>query len=97
MSKCSECGAGFVVYYRDRLGCFGTRERGTCSNKLTISRQEVEERVLTALQEKLLRRDFFEDFCRELTSEMNRLRMEQRASLSGPSASSNAWTATSGR
>ena len=83
MTKCGECGAGFVVYYRDRLGCFGPRERGTCTNKLTISRQEVEARVLTALQEKLLRKDFFEEFCREFAKEMNRLRMEQRASLSG--------------
>lgn len=83
MTKCGQCGAGFVVYYRDRLGCFGTRERGTCTNKLTISREEVEERVLSALQEKLLRKDFFEEFCREFAKEMNRLRMEQRASLSG--------------
>ena len=77
------CGAGFVVYYRDRLGCFGTRERGTCTNTLTIPRQEVESRVLAALQEKLLRQDFFDEFCREFAKEMNRLRMEQRASLSG--------------
>ena len=39
--------------------------------------------MLAALQEKLLRKDFFEEFCREFTKEMNRLRMEQRASLSG--------------
>ncbi|MCC7415738.1 MAG: recombinase family protein [Acidobacteria bacterium] len=83
MTKCGECGAGFVVYYRDRLGCFGTRERGTCTNTLTIPRQEVEERVLTALQEKLLRKDFFEEFCREFAKEMNRLRMEKRASVNG--------------
>jgi site-specific DNA recombinase len=83
MTRCGECGAGFVVYYRDRLGCFGTRERGTCTNTLTIPRQEVEARVLTALQAKLLRKDFFEEFCREFAKEMNRLRMEQRASLSG--------------
>ncbi|WP_291980991.1 recombinase family protein [Luteitalea sp.] len=83
MTKCGVCGAGFVVYYRDRLGCFGTRERGTCTNTLTIPRQEVEARVLAALQEKLLRQDFFEEFCREFAKEMNRLRMEQRASLSG--------------
>lgn len=83
MTKCGVCGAGFVVYYRDRLGCFGTRERGTCTNTLTIPRQEVEARVLTALQEKLLRKDFFEEFCHEFAKEMNRLRMEQQASLSG--------------
>jgi len=49
---------------------------------LTIRRDEVEARVLTALKEKLLRQDLFEEFCDEFTREMNRLRMEHRASLS---------------
>ena len=39
-------------------------------------------KVLRALQDKLMRKDFFEEFCREFAKEMNRLRMEQRASLS---------------
>jgi site-specific DNA recombinase len=83
LTKCGECGAGFVVYSRDHLGCFGTRDRGTCTNKLTVARQEVEARVLRALQDKLMRKDFFEEFCREFAKEMNRLRMEHRADLSG--------------
>jgi site-specific DNA recombinase len=83
LTKCGECGAGFIVYSREQLGCFGTRDRGTCTNKLTISRHEVEKRVLSALQDKLMRKDFFEEFCREFAREMNRLRMEQRAGLSG--------------
>lgn len=83
LTKCGECGAGFVVYSREHLGCFGARGRGTCSNRLTIPRQEVEERVLRALQDKLMRKDFFEEFCREFAKEMNRLRMEQRAGLTG--------------
>ena len=62
----------------NRLCCFGARDRGTCSNKLTIRRDEVEARVLKALQDKLLRQDLFEEFTRE----MNRLRMEHRATLS---------------
>lgn len=49
LTKCGECGAGFIVYSREQLGCFGTRDRGTCTNKLTTSRHEVEERVLSAL------------------------------------------------
>src|SRR3989449_1044039 len=81
LTKCGECGAGFIVYSREYLGCFGARGRGTCSNKLTIPRQEVEERVLCALQDKLMRKDFFEEFCREFAKEMNRLRMEQRGGL----------------
>ena len=82
LTKCGECGAGFIVYSREQLGCFGTRDRGTCTNKLTISRLEVEARVLSALQDKLMRKDFFDEFCREFAKEMNRLRMEQRAGLS---------------
>ena len=46
---------------------------------MTIRRDEVEARVLKALQEKLLRQDLFEEFCDEFTREMNRLRMEHRA------------------
>jgi site-specific DNA recombinase len=82
LTKCAECGGGYVMYWRDRLACFGARSRGTCTNRLTISRQEVEERVLVALRDKLMRRDLFEDFCREYVRELNRLRMERHASLS---------------
>ena len=48
LTKCAECGGGYIMYWRDRLACFGARSRGTCTNRLTISRQEVEERVLVA-------------------------------------------------
>ena len=58
-TKCAECGGGYVMHWRDRLACFGARSRGTCTNRLTISRQEVEERVLVALRDKLMRRDLF--------------------------------------
>src|SRR5205823_3016280 len=51
-------------------------------NHLTIRREEVEARVVSALQDKLLRQDLFEEFCDEFTREMNRLRMEHRAGLS---------------
>jgi hypothetical protein len=83
LTKCGECGAGFIVHSREFLGCFGARDRGTCTNRLRISRLEVEARVLDALKTKLLRQDFFEEFCREFAKEMNRLRMQQRAGLSG--------------
>jgi DNA invertase Pin-like site-specific DNA recombinase len=82
LSKCGICGAGFIMAGRNRLACFGAREKGTCDNRLTIRRDEVEARVLKALLEKLLRQDLFDEFCEEFTREMNRLRMEHRASLS---------------
>src|SRR2546429_5811861 len=82
LTKCGVCGAGFIMAGRNRLACFGARDQGRCDNLLTIRRDEVEARVLTALQEKLLRQDLFDEFCAEFTREMNRLRMEHRAGLS---------------
>jgi DNA invertase Pin-like site-specific DNA recombinase len=82
LSKCGVCGAGFIMAGRNRLACFGAREKGTCDNRRTIRRDEIEARVLKALQEKLLNQELFEEFCEEFTREMNRLRMQHRASLS---------------
>ena len=81
LTRCGECGAGFTTLAPNRLGCFGASARGTCTNRLTIRRDEVEQRVLRALRENLLRQDLFDEFCQEFTREMNRLRMEQRAGL----------------
>jgi hypothetical protein len=82
LTKCGVCGAGFIMSGKNRLGCFGARDQSRCDNHLTIRRDEVEARVLRALQDKLLRQDLFEEFCDEFTREMNRLRMEHRAGLS---------------
>lgn len=82
LTKCGICGAGFIMSGKNRLGCFGARDQGRCDNHLTIRRDEVEARVLRALRERLLQQNLFEEFCDEFTREMNRLRMEHRASLS---------------
>jgi DNA invertase Pin-like site-specific DNA recombinase len=78
LTKCGICGAGFIMSGKNRLGCFGARDQGRCDNHLTIRRDEVEARVLKALQEKLLNQELFEEFCEEFTREMNRLRMATR-------------------
>ncbi|MBA3641290.1 MAG: hypothetical protein H0W53_18870 [Acidobacteria bacterium] len=74
--------SGFIMTGKHRLGCFGARDQGRCDNHLTIRRDDVEARVLKALQEKLLQQDLFGGFCEEFAREMNRLRMEHRASVS---------------
>src|SRR5206468_4299050 len=45
ITKCGECGAGFIVHSREFLGCFGARDRGTCTNRLRISGLEVKGRM----------------------------------------------------
>jgi hypothetical protein len=81
LTKCGVCGSGFIMASANRLSCFGARYKGICDNGLTIRRDEVEARVLKALQEKLLNQELFEEFCDEFTREMNRLRMQHRADL----------------
>src|SRR5687768_7030679 len=65
LAKCGVCAAGFIMAGRNRFACFGAREKGTCSNHLTIRRDEVEARVLKVLEEKLLNQKLFEEFCDE--------------------------------
>jgi hypothetical protein len=79
LTKCGVCGSGFIMAGANRLSCFGARYKGICDNGLTIRRDEVESRVLEALQQKLLNQELFEEFCDEFTREMNRLRMQHRA------------------
>src|ERR1035438_6853181 len=67
---CAECGGKFNVVGGKgpsaRYGCVGHRSRGTCRNKLTISRQVLESRLLYALsrnvQELVFREQLFTEF-----------------------------------
>ena len=46
---CGCCGAGYIMISKHRYGCSAARNRGTCSNRKTISRDAVEARVLNGL------------------------------------------------
>ena len=52
LTKCSECGGGFILSSHDLLTCFNARDRGTCTNIRSIKRQDVEARVLRAMRER---------------------------------------------
>ncbi len=80
--KCGACGWGFVMGSKNGLVCSGRRERGICSNDLTIRRDEVEGRVLTALQDRFFESGPFEVFCQEFAAALQVATMEHRASVS---------------
>lgn len=82
LTKCGVCGGGFTLSSRDTLRCFNNTTRGTCDNGRTITRQELEGRVLRAMQARFFDPGRFDEFCRVFTEEMNRLRREHRAKLS---------------
>jgi site-specific DNA recombinase len=73
LTKCGVCGSGFTMFSKDRLACAGARERGICTNTATIRRDEVERRVLKAMEERLWNQELFDEFCQEFTRERNRL------------------------
>ena len=59
----------------------GHRERGICTNDLTIQREVVEARVLAALEERFLQGPAFDEFCRMFWSMENEVRMQRRANV----------------
>jgi len=61
--------------------CFNARNRGTCTNRRIIKRQEVETRILAAMQQKLMDPRRFAKACEAYTRTINQRRREQRAQL----------------
>ncbi|MFY0662848.1 MAG: recombinase family protein, partial [Shimia sp.] len=54
-------------------GCANTRNKGTCSNRLTIKRTDLEDRVLCGLKDQLLHSDLIAEFVKSYQEEHNRL------------------------
>jgi site-specific DNA recombinase len=79
--RCACCGGSYTMISKDLLGCGTARTKGTCSNRLNIRRDELETSVLDGLRHHLMEPALFREFCEEFTREVNRLRMEERASL----------------
>lgn len=61
---------------KDRYGCAGRRSKGICSNDRTISRGEIEGRILKALKQNLITPELVTEFTRAYQDEVNRLTRE---------------------
>ncbi|MFO1344697.1 MAG: recombinase zinc beta ribbon domain-containing protein [Rhodocyclaceae bacterium] len=83
MTKCGCCGGGFTVINLDRMGCSAARNKGTCENKRTIGREELEGMVLEALRANLMDEELCKEFCQAYTGRVNELRTKHNASLAG--------------
>jgi site-specific DNA recombinase len=81
--KCAECGGGISLVSRVYYGCSTRRNKGTCTNQLTVRLDRLEEAVLLGLQERLLTPELTRAFVQEYTREINRLRAETTASHEG--------------
>ncbi|WGR56610.1 recombinase family protein [Paracoccus versutus] len=86
LTKCGCCGGGYSMISSQLVGCSTRRNKGTCQNNVNIRRDALEARVLNALRHNLMQPELFKEFCEEFTREMNRLRMEGRASIDAAEA-----------
>ncbi len=77
--KCGCCGGGFAMHNKTHLSCSTAKNKGTCSNKMTIKREDLEAQVLHALNAHLMDDRLVDAFCTEYTNRMNTLRREQNA------------------
>jgi site-specific DNA recombinase len=71
--RCNECGGGFSKRSEHHYGCSNARNRGTCSNLLTIRRDVVEESVLSGLKSHLMDPGLVKEFVAEYRQEVKRL------------------------
>jgi ABC-type Zn uptake system ZnuABC Zn-binding protein ZnuA len=90
------CGSGYAKVGANRFGCSAARNKGSsvCSNRLTISRQDTEDRVLHGLQHHWTDPDLLRIFCEEYTAELGRLRSDACAQRGAKAAELGGQSAT---
>jgi site-specific DNA recombinase len=70
---CGCCGGGYTIVGPDRYGCATRRSKGICANALFIGRNELEERVLGGLRERMMAPELIAAFIEEFNAELRRL------------------------
>jgi site-specific DNA recombinase len=73
--RCGCCGSTYIMISADRYGCAAARNSGTCSNRKTIARTDVETRVLGGLKDRLMHPDLIREFIAEFQREMQEGRL----------------------
>ena len=75
--KCGTCGGGFSKISEFHYGCSTARNKGTCDNRLTVRRDELEAKVLDGLRHQLMHPELVTIFIDEFHREVNQQRAEQ--------------------
>jgi DNA invertase Pin-like site-specific DNA recombinase/HPt (histidine-containing phosphotransfer) domain-containing protein len=68
---CGDCGGGFAAVGRDYLACSAARGRGTCANRRSIRRHDLETVILDGLKARLMAPDLVAEFIAAFTQEIN--------------------------
>jgi site-specific DNA recombinase len=86
LMRCGVCGGGVATWNRLYVGCVNARNKGTCTNKTTVRRDDLEAAVLEGLQHRLMDPDLMGVFCEEYTRHINALTQEHNAAREGAKA-----------
>jgi hypothetical protein len=79
LMRCGVCGGGYSKISADLFGCSTARNKGTCSNRLNIRRDQIEAIVLDGLKTRLMDPALFKVFAEEFVAEVNRVRGHESA------------------
>ncbi len=77
--RCGVCGGGMSLVGGTSYGCSTARDKGTCGNRRTIKRRDIEAIVLEGLKDQLMAPEAVKEFVAEFHREINRLTAERRA------------------
>jgi hypothetical protein len=81
--QCGCCGSGYSMISHSRYGCSAARNSGTCQNRKTVRRSDVEERVLKGLKNSLMHPDMIREFIAEFQREVQEQRLASLSARSG--------------
>jgi len=81
--QCGCCGSGYSMISDSRYGCSAARNSGTCQNRKTVRRSDVEERVLKGLKNSLMHPDMIREFIAEFQRELQEQRLASLSARSG--------------
>jgi site-specific DNA recombinase len=76
---CGCCGGPYSLRGADRFACSNHISKGACTNSRTITREELENRVLAGLKDRMMAPEVAAEAMRAYAEETNRLNRERRS------------------
>jgi site-specific DNA recombinase len=73
---CGICGGPAAPIGKDYIACSAARRQGTCTNRTSIRRGEIEQWIVDALRHQLMAPDLVSEFIRSFNDEVNRTRRD---------------------
>src|SRR6266480_1657102 len=73
---CGVCGGSASPIGKDYIACSTARRQGTCTNRASIRRSEIERWIVEALRHQLMAPDLVSEFIRTFNDEVNRTRRD---------------------